>query len=121
MCTRIPLVVYSWCFRQVVVKVRQSKQAEAEIATPEGPSGKEEDFLLDTVVWNPWIAKAERMGDFGDDEYAICKPFVFPSPPCCSERYVNVAVLHAHACMHPTRPCLLLFVVASAKTVIESN
>ena len=22
-----------------------------------------------TVVWNPWIAKAARMGDFGDDEY----------------------------------------------------
>ena len=23
----------------------------------------------DVVVWNPWIAKAERMGDFGDTEY----------------------------------------------------
>ncbi|MEM7111959.1 MAG: D-hexose-6-phosphate mutarotase [Chloroflexota bacterium] len=22
-----------------------------------------------TVVWNPWIAKAARMGDFGDEEY----------------------------------------------------
>ena len=22
-----------------------------------------------TVVWNPWVAKAERMADFGDDEY----------------------------------------------------
>ncbi|MEM7383482.1 MAG: D-hexose-6-phosphate mutarotase [Verrucomicrobiota bacterium] len=22
-----------------------------------------------TVVWNPWIGKARRMGDFGDDEY----------------------------------------------------
>lgn len=22
-----------------------------------------------TVVWNPWVAKAERMPDFGDDEY----------------------------------------------------
>lgn len=22
-----------------------------------------------TVVWNPWIAKAQRMADFGDDEY----------------------------------------------------
>jgi D-hexose-6-phosphate mutarotase len=22
-----------------------------------------------TVVWNPWIAKAGRMKDFGDDEY----------------------------------------------------
>ncbi len=24
---------------------------------------------LSTVVWNPWIAKAARMPDFGDDEY----------------------------------------------------
>lgn len=24
---------------------------------------------LSTVVWNPWVAKAARMADFGDDEY----------------------------------------------------
>jgi glucose-6-phosphate 1-epimerase len=24
---------------------------------------------LSTVVWNPWIAKAQAMADFGDDEY----------------------------------------------------
>ena len=22
-----------------------------------------------TVVWNPWVAKAQRMPDFGNDEY----------------------------------------------------
>ena len=22
-----------------------------------------------TVVWNPWLDKAQRMADFGDDEY----------------------------------------------------
>ena len=27
-----------------------------------------------TVVWNPWIAKARQLADFGDDEYTgmIC-------------------------------------------------
>lgn len=25
--------------------------------------------MPDVVVWNPWIAKAQRMHDFGDDEY----------------------------------------------------
>jgi len=24
---------------------------------------------LSTVVWNPWIAKAQQMPDFGNDEY----------------------------------------------------
>jgi D-hexose-6-phosphate mutarotase len=27
------------------------------------------DGSSSTVVWNPWIAKAQRMADFGDDEY----------------------------------------------------
>ena len=25
----------------------------------------------DAVVWNPWIAKAAGMADFGDDEYKV--------------------------------------------------
>lgn len=55
--------------RQVVIKVRQSKQhVEKEAAGPKGAASKEDDCLLDAVVWNPWVAKAERMGDFGDDE-----------------------------------------------------
>lgn len=29
----------------------------------------EKTGMPDVVVWNPWIAKAQRMADFGDDEY----------------------------------------------------
>ncbi len=25
----------------------------------------------DVVVWNPWSAKAQRMADFGDEEYLV--------------------------------------------------
>jgi D-hexose-6-phosphate mutarotase len=29
----------------------------------------EKSGSLSTVVWNPWVDKAERMPDFGDDEF----------------------------------------------------
>lgn len=25
----------------------------------------------DAVVWNPWVDKAAKMADFGDDEYKV--------------------------------------------------
>lgn len=25
----------------------------------------------DAVVWNPWVAKAQAMADFGDEEYKV--------------------------------------------------
>jgi D-hexose-6-phosphate mutarotase len=29
----------------------------------------------DAVVWNPWVTKAARMKDFGDEEYReVCEP-----------------------------------------------
>ena len=31
--------------------------------------GIEKRNLPDAVVWNPWIAKSQKMADFGDDEY----------------------------------------------------
>ena len=27
--------------------------------------------LPDAVVWNPWVEKAAKMADFGDDEYKV--------------------------------------------------
>ena len=45
--------------------------------------------MPDVVVWNPWIAKSQRMADFGDDEYErmVCietgaietRPSLFPA------------------------------------------
>lgn len=38
----------------------------------------------DAVVWNPWVAKAKGMADFGDDEYKemVCvEPAIAASGP----------------------------------------
>jgi len=39
--------------------------------------------MPDVVVWNPWIAKAQRMTDFGDDEYRrmVCVETGLIDPP----------------------------------------
>jgi D-hexose-6-phosphate mutarotase len=33
----------------------------------------------DAVVWNPWVAKAQAMADFGDNEYKVRRWWTF----CC--------------------------------------
>ena len=54
---------------------------------------------LSTVVWNPWLAKSQRMPDFGDDEYLqmvcvesgnIAENAVTISPGQCSSLIVEI-------------------------------
>lgn len=45
-------------------------RGSATVADPDGRTVTiESDESDSTVVWNPWIGKAARMGDFGDDEW----------------------------------------------------
>ncbi|XP_065178793.1 uncharacterized protein LOC135809380 [Sycon ciliatum] len=60
--------------------------ASKHVLTGVGSSGTrtvtlDKDNLPDTVVWNPWKAKAAAMGDFGDDDY--------PNMLCVEAGYVS--------------------------------
>ncbi|CAM9326545.1 unnamed protein product, partial [Choristocarpus tenellus] len=34
-----------------------------------GPATEEESVPVDVVLWNPWVEKAQRLADFGDQEF----------------------------------------------------
>ena len=58
-------------FSEETDRIYQNTAATAEIADPafERIIRVRKSGSLSTVVWNPWIAKSQRMPDFGDDEY----------------------------------------------------
>jgi len=49
---------------------------------------------LSTVVWNPWIAKAARMSDFGDNEYP---EMVCVETANCGPNTIDLAAGQTHA------------------------
>jgi glucose-6-phosphate 1-epimerase len=61
------------------------------------------DTFGDAVVWNPWVDKAKKMADFGDDEYrgmvcvevAQCRPAVTLAP---GATWTGVQTLRSSAC-----------------------
>lgn len=58
-------------FEGEVDRIYTDTTAECHIEDPgwERRIGIAKTGSLSTVVWNPWIAKAKRMPDFGDEEY----------------------------------------------------
>jgi glucose-6-phosphate 1-epimerase len=42
-------------------------------------------FVIDAVVWNPWVEKAREIQDFGDDEY--------PNMICVEAGHVSAPVI----------------------------
>jgi hypothetical protein len=53
----------------------------------------------DAVVWNPWIAKAQAMGDFGDEEYKVWHSYTF------NLSAIDFSSYRAIVCRPGAKPC----------------